>query len=75
MVNTNYLSEDLGGNPKRAAILTEFADYVFSRNGLNWENSQAFLTTDELSHVWINWKTKRRHQGGQQPGEEGARGG
>ena len=35
MMNTNYLSEDLGGNPKRAAILTEFTDYVFSRNGLN----------------------------------------
>ena len=24
MLNTNYLAEDLGGNPKRAAILTEF---------------------------------------------------
>ena len=59
MLNTNYLSEDLGGNPKRAAILTEFADYVFGRNGLNWENSQTFLTTDELGHVWGNWRTKR----------------
>ena len=59
MVNTNYLAEDLGGNPKRASILSEFTDYVFSRNGLNWENSQPFLTTDDLSHVWLNWKTKR----------------
>ena len=59
MLNTNYLAEDLGGNPKRAAILAEFSDYVFSRNGLSWENCQPFLTTDELAHVWANWKSKR----------------
>ena len=35
MQNTNYLQEDLGGNPRRAAVLTEFVDYVFGRNGLN----------------------------------------
>ena len=29
MVNTSYLAEDLGGNPKRAAVLTEFTDYIF----------------------------------------------
>ena len=28
MVNSNYLQEDIGGNPKRAAILTEFTDYI-----------------------------------------------
>ena len=59
MVNTNYLAEDLGGNPKRAAVLMEFTDYIFGRNALQWENSQAFLTTDELTHVWSNWRTKR----------------
>ena len=59
MVNTNFLAEDLGGNTKRASILREFSDYIFGRNGLNWENGQAFLTTDELAHVWGNWKTKR----------------
>ena len=59
MMNSNYLQEDLGGNQKRAAILTEFVDYVFGRNALNWENQQGFLTTDELSHVWNNWRTKR----------------
>ena len=59
MMNTNYLQEDLGGNPKRPAILTEFVDYVFGRNALNWENQQGFLSTDELSHVWSNWRTKR----------------
>ena len=59
MVNTGYLQEDLGGNSKRAAILTEFVDYVFNRNALNWENHQSFLSTDELSHVWANWKGKR----------------
>ena len=59
MFNTNYLAEDLGGNPRRAAILTEFSDYIFGRNGLNWENGQPFLSTDELAHVWGNWRTKR----------------
>ena len=59
MMNTSYLQEELGGNPKRAAILTEFVDYVFSRNALNWENGQPFLTTDELAHVWGNWRSKR----------------
>ena len=59
MLNTNYLAEDLGSNPKRAAILAEFSDYVFSRNGLSWENCQPFLTTDELAHVWAHWKSKR----------------
>ena len=59
MMNTNYMVEELGGNSKRANILTEFTDYVFGRNALNWENNQAFLSTDELAHVRGNWKTKR----------------
>ena len=59
MINTNYLQEDLMGNSRRAAILTEFVDYAFSRNALNWENGQPFLSTDELTHVWANWKCKR----------------
>ena len=59
MHNTNFLQEELGGNPKRAAVLTEFVDYTFGRNGLNWENNQPFLTTDELAHVWGNWRSKR----------------
>ena len=54
MVNTNYLSEDLSSYPKRAAVLTEFTDYVFGRNALNWENGRPFLTTDDLGHVWNN---------------------
>ena len=32
--------EDLGGNPKRAAILTEFTDYVLGRNALNWKKEK-----------------------------------
>ena len=59
MVNSNYLQEDIGGNPKSAAVLTEFTDYILGRNALNWENSQPFLTTDDLTHVWANWKAKR----------------
>ena len=59
MVNINYLQKDIGGNRKRAAILVEFTDYNLGRNALNCENCQSFLTTDELTHVWANWKAKR----------------
>ena len=59
MHNNNYLQQELGGNTRRAAILTEFTDYVLGRNALNWENNHPFLTTDELAHVWANWRGKR----------------
>ncbi len=59
MTNSNYLSEDLRANNKRAAILSEFTDYVFGRNALNWENGHPFLSADDLAHVWAQWKGKR----------------
>ena len=59
MMNTNYLQSDLGGLKNRAQVLTEFTDHVFGRNALNYENGHAFLTTDDLAHVWNNWKSKR----------------
>jgi hypothetical protein len=59
MLNNNYMQQELGGNSKRAAILTEFTDYVLGRNALNWENGHQFLSTDELAHVWANWRGKR----------------
>lgn len=57
--NNNYLQQDLQNNPKKAQVLTEFVDYVWGRNALNWENQHPFITADELSHVWNNWKGKR----------------
>ena len=59
MTNTSYLQEDLRNNPRRAAILSEFTDYVLGRNALNWENCQPFLSADELAHVWAQWRGKR----------------
>ncbi len=59
MQNSSYLQSDLGGHTKRAAILTQFTDYIFGRNALAWENSQPFVTADEMSHVWANWKGKQ----------------
>jgi hypothetical protein len=56
---TGFGSADLGGNPKRAAILTDFVDHILSRNGLNWENRKPFLSTDEISHVWATYKGSR----------------
>jgi hypothetical protein len=57
--NTNFCAADLAQNGKRAVILTEFVDYILSRNALNWENSQVFLSADDLSHTWSTWKSKR----------------
>jgi hypothetical protein len=57
--NTNYCAGDLTQNTKKAVILTEFVDYALSRNALNWENGQPFLSADDLSHTWSTWKTKR----------------
>jgi hypothetical protein len=57
--NTNYCAADLAKNNKRASILTEFVDYALSRNALNWENGQPFLSADDLSHTWATWKTRR----------------
>ena len=59
MVNTDYLREDLMGNIRRAQILAEFTDYILGRNALNWENGQSFVTSDEMAHIWANWKGKR----------------
>jgi len=59
MINTNYLEEALGRNPKRAAILSEFTDYIFGRNALNWENGVSFLTAEEIHHAWNQWRGKR----------------
>jgi hypothetical protein len=56
---TGFGSADLGGNPKRAAILTDFVDHILSRNRLNWENRRPFLSTDEISHVWATYKGSR----------------
>ena len=59
MVNSNYLQQDLGTNSRRTAILVEFTDYILSRNAMNWQNSQPFVSTDEMAHIWQNWKGKR----------------
>ena len=59
VTNSNCLSEDLRTNNKRAAILSEFTDYVFGRNALNLENGHPFLSADDLAHVWAQWKGKR----------------
>ncbi len=59
MLNTSYLHEDLKGNSRRAAILSEFTDYIFGRNALKWENGRPFLSAEDLAHTWSQWKGKR----------------
>jgi len=59
MVNTGYLQEELRGNPRRGNILAEFTDYILGRNALNYGNDKPFMTTDDISHAWYQWKGKR----------------
>lgn len=59
MMNSNYCAADLQNTPKKAAVLSEFVDFIFSRNALNWENRQPYLSTDELTHAWNSWRVKR----------------
>jgi hypothetical protein len=59
MNNTNFCAAELATNKQRAAILGEFIDYCLSRNSLNWENKQPFLSTDDLAHTWAAWRAKR----------------
>lgn len=52
---SNYCSRDLSARSNRAAIITSFINYVLSRNAVNWQNRQNFLSTNELLHVWSTW--------------------
>jgi hypothetical protein len=55
MQSSNYCNRDLGNRPNRAAMLTAFVNYVFTRNAQNWINKLSFLTTNELAYVWTTW--------------------
>ncbi len=55
MQASNYCYKDLVNRPNRAALLTGFVNYVFSRNAQNWINKLNFLTTNELAYVWTTW--------------------
>jgi hypothetical protein len=55
MQSSNYCNKDLNGRPNKAALLTGFTNYVFSRNAQNWTNKFVFLSTNELAHVWSTW--------------------
>jgi hypothetical protein len=55
MQASNYCHKDLNGRPNKAALLTGFTNYVFSRNAQNWTNKLGFLSTTELAHVWSTW--------------------
>lgn len=73
---SNYCKKDLDTKPNRAAILSSFINYVLGRNALNWQNSQPFITTSEMVHVWSTWfgqqpiSTLGRRQGPKQPNKE-----
>lgn len=52
---SSFCAKDLANRSNRAAIISNFINYVLSRNALNWQNQQGFLSTNELLHVWATW--------------------
>lgn len=55
MQSSNFCSKDLANRPNRAALLTGFVNYIFTRNAQNWINKLSFITTNELAYVWTTW--------------------
>jgi hypothetical protein len=55
MQSSNYCAKDLGNRPNRAALLTAFVNYIFTRDAQNWINKLSFITTNELAYVWTTW--------------------
>jgi hypothetical protein len=56
---SQFCAKELGGNAKRAAILSAFVDHVFHRNAENWVNNRAHLSTNQLTTAWSSWYGQR----------------
>jgi hypothetical protein len=59
MQASNFCSKDLSNRPNKAALLTAFTNYFFTRNAQNWINKLSFLTINELAYVWTTWFGKQ----------------
>ncbi len=59
LIQTNFCSADLASVERKAQVLTQFCDYVLSRNSERWRNEQQFLTSGELKEVWFTFFSAR----------------
>ena len=55
MIQTMFCQTDLAGVEKKAALLTQFIDYVIGQNADRWRDSEPFLSTGELKSAWASY--------------------
>jgi hypothetical protein len=55
LINSDYCGKDLAGRANRAAILTEFVNYIFTQNAENWRSGDPFLATADVATHWAMW--------------------
>jgi hypothetical protein len=53
--NSNYAFAELNGRSNRAAILTDFVNYVLGLNAAAWVQKEDFLTSSEIKTIWGEW--------------------
>jgi hypothetical protein len=55
MHTSNFCAKDLAGRANRAALLTDFTDYVFSTNAKRWVNKMEFIGATEMRNCFEQW--------------------
>jgi hypothetical protein len=53
--NSNYGYAELNGRSNRAALLTDFVNYVLGLNAAAWVQKEDFLTSGEIKTIWGEW--------------------
>ena len=43
------------GRSNRVTILTDFVNYIFKQNAVNWRSGEDFLTNTEVALHWSHW--------------------
>jgi hypothetical protein len=71
-IQTSYCWEDTNKLEKRAAVITQFIDYVLQQNAERWRDEIPFLTTPELKQVWETFfATRAKGLKEKQPRQQG----
>jgi hypothetical protein len=52
---SNFCSQDLANEERRAWVLSRFTDYVIAQNGDRWRDGEPFLSAGDLKAVWASF--------------------
>jgi len=53
--NSNYAFTELNGRSNRAAILSDFINYILGLNAAAWVQKEDFRTSGEIKTIWGEW--------------------